>query len=81
MSETQPESELPAPTIRDEFRQIKPADSHNESKITMIKESFSALLSMIEELCPAGVRRTRCASDLETAQMYAVKSLFDTPKE
>jgi hypothetical protein len=67
--------------IRDEFRQIKPAESENEAKITKIKEGFSALLNLIEELCPAGRRRSICATEMETAQMYAVKCLFDTPKE
>lgn len=46
-----------------------------------IKVAAAALIDLIEERCPAGRWRSLAATDVESASMWAVKALFNTPPE
>jgi hypothetical protein len=52
---------------------------NNESKSSVddIKSLAADLINLIDDRCPNGRRKSKAFTDIETAAMYAVKSLFE----
>ena len=52
---------------------------NNEGRedVEAIKASARYLVATISEKCPDGRRKAKALTDIETAAMYAVKSLFE----
>ena len=53
-------------------------NNHDRGDVKVIKNSAKDLIRAIEALCPDGRRKSIAITNVETATMYAVKSLFET---
>ena len=64
------------------FAYHKPSDD-GLSRITELREQFSALSAAIERVCPASRQRSIALTELETAAMWAIKAVVfnDTASE
>lgn len=56
------------------FAYHKPSNSSLAS-ITSLRESFSEMSNLIEQLCPASRERSVALTELETCAMWAIKSV------
>jgi hypothetical protein len=58
----------------------KPSDD-GLSKITHLREAFSAVSRAIDEACPPSRQKSVAITELETAAMWAIKAVvFNDPK-
>jgi len=46
------------------------------TKVTILKDAAEALAVAIEKLCPEGPLKDKAIIDVQSASMFAVKSLF-----
>lgn len=51
-------------------------NSEGRGDVDEIKELSSKLIDLIDQACPDGRRKSIALTNIETAQMFAVKSLF-----
>lgn len=77
--QAQAANELPAydDNVSETFRRIVAATPDQSSRVEDLKVAFTALERLIKELSVAGRRQSIAITHLETAQMYAVKAVFD----
>ncbi len=64
------------PDLHELFQPLVPGTPEQNEKVAEVKKLFSELLFAIEKICPEGRRLSIAKTELETAQMYAVKSIF-----
>jgi len=58
------------------FQPLVPGTPEQNEKVAQVKKLFSDLTFALENICPAGRRLSIAKTELETAQMYAVKAIF-----
>lgn len=63
--------------VSETFKRITPPTPENAEKVETIKREFTKLEKLLKELTPAGRRQSIGMTELETAQMYFVKAVFD----
>lgn len=66
--------------IKKTYNYHKPSED-GLAKITQLREAFSNLNELIESICPNSRERAITITNLETAAMWAIKSVvFNDPK-
>ena len=60
--------------MKKQFAYHKPGDE-SLTKITQLREAFSALHTLIEEVAPVSRERSVAITELETSAMWAIKSV------